>query len=458
MREEVSYRERKEKRKDLIAILVIGLMAALAAVMTALFVTARSRAAKSEAQYRALAENTYRKSYYALLYNMDGLDSATNKLTVASGKAIRQEYLADISSYATAAGENMANFTPEENEDSKILKFINQTGDFAKYLDDKLNKGGNLSEEDSRTIGEIASAVREIKSTLANLGDEVEAGDFSFVDSLKRKDGAFVDTLRSFEKKEIDYPSMIYDGPFSDSLEVREGKALAGEEMDEEMAKAIASDLIKSSKPSDISVKSGSKNVFESYDVEADTAWGKAYLTIAKKGGFPVSVNFPEVTPSGTHIEAKDAELFAEKYLLSIGIREMKAVWASLYDNVYYINLAAVKEGVILYPDLIKVKVSGEDGRIVGMESLNYIYNHTERVMEPPVVTEQEAVEAISEYIELSSCRLTLVPTKGNGEALAYEFFGTKGEDKYFVYVDAATGEEMKIMRVLDGERGLLLQ
>ena len=53
---------------------------------------------------------------------------------------------------------------------------------------------------------------------------------------------------------------------------------------------------------------------------------------------------------------------------------------------------------------------------------------------------------------------IALVPTKGGGEALTYEFFGTKGDDKYFVYVDAESGEEMKIMRVLDGERGLLLQ
>ena len=92
------------------------------------------------------------------------------------------------------------------------------------------------------------------------------------------------------------------------------------------------------------------------------------------------------------------------------------------------------------------------------MECLNYVYNHTERTLPAAIVTEQEAAEAISEYIALDSCRLALVPTKGGGEALTYEFYGTKGDDKYFVYVDALTGEELKIMRVLGGERGLLLQ
>ena len=168
-------------------------------------------------------------------------------------------------------------------------------------------------------------------------------------------------------------------------------------------------------------------------------------------------MNLPELSPRGTHIEARDAERYAETYLREIGIPSMKAVWASLYENVYYVNLAAEEDGVILYPDLVKVKVAADTGRIVGMESLNYIYNHSARTLPTPIVTEQEALDAISEYIDLSSCRLALVPTKGNGEALAYEFFGTKGADKYFVYVDALTGEEMKVMRVLDGERGLLL-
>ncbi len=449
--------ERREKTRTTVAIVVIALLAVLSGVLAALYVTAKAGQSAADERYRALAESTYRKSYYALLYNMDGLEGAANKLTVASGKALKQEYLADVSSYATAAAENMSDFTMNEG-DSKIMKFINQTGDFAKYLDDKLNKGGSFAEEDEKTIGEISSAVREIKGTLAELSAEVETGDFSFVDTLRKKDSLFSRTLRSFEQKDVDYPSMIYDGPFSDSLLEREAKALSGADVSEEDCRAIAAKVLGVQKTSEISVKSGSKNVFETYDCEADTPAGKAYVIIAKRGGFPVSFSLPEDAQNALHIEAADAERYAEQYLRNIGIENMKAVWASLYDNVYYVNLAATRDGVILYPDLIKVKVGGDNGRIVGMEALNYVFNHTERDIPAAVVTEQEAAEAISEYISLSSCRLALVPTKGGGEALTYEFYGTKGADKYFVYVDALTGEELKIMRVLDGERGLLLQ
>ncbi|MBO7390350.1 MAG: germination protein YpeB [Clostridia bacterium] len=144
--------ERRERIKTVIAIVVIVLLAGISGVFAALYATARAEESAADERYRALAESTYRKSYYSLLYNMDGLEGATNKLTVASGKALRQEYLSDISSYATAAAENMSDFTPEEAGDSRIMKFINQTGDFAKYLDDKLNKGGSISESDRATL------------------------------------------------------------------------------------------------------------------------------------------------------------------------------------------------------------------------------------------------------------------------------------------------------------------
>ncbi len=450
--------EKREKAKTTVAIVVIALLAAVSAVFAALYVTAKANENAADDRYRALAESTYRKSYYALLYNMDGLEGAADKLTVASGKALKQEYLADVSSYATAAAENMSDFTPEEGGDGKILKFINQTEDFAKYLDDKLNKGGSFTESDKKTIDEIASAVKEIKTELSALSEEVERGDFSFVDALRQKDGGFNKTLRSFESKDVDYPSMIYDGPFSDSLSEREAKAVCGAEVAEEDAQRIAAKLLSIPKDAEISVKIGSKTYFDTYDCEAETPFGKAYVTVAKKGGFPVSLSVPEDDQNALHIEAKDAERYAENYLRDIGVDNMKAVWVSLYENVYYVNLACTRDGVILYPDLIKVKVGGDNGHIIGLESLNYLFNHVERDLPIPIVTEQEAAEAISEYIALSACRLALVPTKGGGEALTYEFYGTKGADKYFVYVDALSGEELKIMRVLDGERGLLLQ
>jgi len=458
MKRELTIEEKQERRRDRIAILVIVLLSIAAAVFGILFATAKASEMRVKDDYRALAETTYRKNYYGLVYNVEGMEGALNKLGVASNRALKQEYLADITAFSSAAAENMSGLVDRAEDQSKILKFINQTGDFSRYLDDKLNKGGDFTARDRETIGEIGDALSEIKRTLADLEGEAEKEGFSFVDSLKAEDSLFSQTIRSFSSEEIDYPAMIYDGPFSDSMTERTAKALTGEEITEEECRQKVKELLFDEEVRGVKITAGSKNVFETYLCEAETDRGTVYLTLAKKGGFPVSINRSVRTPSQKTIGAKEAESLAEKYIAVIGIADMKAVWASDYENVYYINLACEKEGVILYPDLIKVKVDGETGEVLGLEGQNYVFNHTEREIESPVVTTQEALDAISEYIEISSCRLAIVPTKGDGEALTYEFYGTKGGDKYFVYVDAASGEELKIMRVLDGERGLLLQ
>ena len=403
-------------------------------------------------------ENVYRKSYYALVYNTDALETAVSKLAVAHSKAMKQEYLSDMTAYATAAAENLANLSEKSADNSDVLKFINQTGDFAKYLDDKLNKGGELTEKDLETIGEIGAAVRAVKAELQRVSGEVEKDGFSFLRTIESGSDGFSEIVRSFENEKIDYPSMIYDGPFSDSMTERTAKGLTGKEADKEEALRRVSDLLQNVEISEISVKEGNKNVFETYDFELDTSRGKCYVTLAKKGAFPVSISYAEAGAASLSLTAKQAEQAAESYAEKIGLSSMKAVWASNYNNVYYVNLAYFENGAIFYPDLVKVKVNGETGEIDGMESLNYIFNHTERPVFESVMPPSEAVLSVSEDISVESVRLAVVPTKGDGEILAYEVYGTKGEEKYFVYVSAESGEELKIMRVLDGERGLLLQ
>ncbi len=455
-----SYSEKeikKEKRKNIVAIVLIAAMTALAVVFASLYAAAKAQAGAEGRRYRTTMENQYRKSYYGLVYNVDGLDGAVAKLSVARSNPLRQEYLSDMTAYSTAAGENLSNLVEEGSDNSKIMKFINQTGDFAKYLDDKLSKGGEMEKSDRDIVSEIGSAVREIQSSLQKIAPEVEKDGFSFLASLKEEDGAFSEMIRSFENEDIDYPSMIYDGPFSDSMTERTAKALTGKEVSEREAREKLKFILENTEIADISVKAGSKNVFETFDFELITSRGKCFVTLSKKGAFPISVNYTEAQDGTVHIPASEAEKRAEAYLEKIGIKDMKAVWVSLYDNVYYVNLAYFKEGVVYYPDLIKVKVGGEEGEVIGMESLNYVFNHSARVIEDANVSATNAVLSVSEEIAVGNIRLAVVPTKGDGETLAYEIYGTKGEDKYFVYVSAKTGAELKIMRVLDGERGLLL-
>ena len=133
----------------------------------------------------------------------------------------------------------------------------------------------------------------------------------------------------------------------------------------------------------------------------------------------------------------------------------MEAVWISDVNSNVYVNYAPVKNGVIYYPDLIKLKMATDNGQILGMEANNYIYNHTERELPDPVLTEAQAKEFVSPSLSPEGGRLTLIP-KGEKELLCYEFTGNI-EGEYYVYIDAVTGNEANILYVIETDNGQLI-
>ena len=150
------------------------------------------------------------------------------------------------------------------------------------------------------------------------------------------------------------------------------------------------------------------------------------------------------------------AEL-AEQYLESMGYQNMKSVWVSNYNSTIYVNLAPIIDGIVWYPDIIKVKISSGDGELLGFEALSYIFNHTDRTLPAVSISESVARASLSTDITVETARLALIPYKDGSEKLTYEFSGRSGDALYYVYVDVASGEEVKVLRVIDSDEGTLL-
>ena len=164
-----------------------------------------------------------------------------------------------------------------------------------------------------------------------------------------------------------------------------------------------------------------------------------------------------DANPTDTVYTAEDCSAYGAQYLEHIGLTGLKAVWASNYNSVYYINYAYTEGDVVCYSDLIVLKVSAETKTLVGVEARNYLMNHRARSIATPAVTETEARAAVTQTLSVDGVRLALIPTEGGNERLTYEIAGTTSDDRYFVYVDAQTGKECKILRVIDSTEGQLL-
>ena len=134
----------------------------------------------------------------------------------------------------------------------------------------------------------------------------------------------------------------------------------------------------------------------------------------------------------------------------------MKETYFIKQENVITVNYAYNDNGIIVYPDLIKVKIALDNGDILGMEAEGYLNSHTEREYVEPKITIEQAREKINEKLEILSESMAIIPTEWKTEINCYEFKGKVEDREFLVYINVETGEEEDILVILDTPGGTL--
>lgn len=433
----------------LAAVITLGIATLiLASVLTFTFIMPSTEA-------KAL-EVTYRKSFYDTADQVDNMDLNLSKAITTSDKAAMQGYLLDLAVNSELA-ENDINQLPLQDE-SKFYttKLINQIGDFAKYLNKKLANGESLSYEDEQNLLALYRANRTLKEYFQTMANEMD-NDFNFSEmSNETKGNLVIDNLTELENLSNQYPELIYDGPFSDGLDNRELKGLTGNEITSAEALSIFNKIFGGMGLTDIKNDGETSGQIECYNVSATYEEDMIYAQISKIGGKVIMFEYAGEC-NAVNYQAEYAQKTAIEFLESLGVTDMKPVWSNLANNVYTINLAYAINDIPVYSDLIKVRVCADTGKVLGMEAITYYTNHTERTIEKPVLSEMEAQEKVSSNIQIETGRLAIVPVGNSAEKLCYEFMGEYDGSTYYVYIDAVTGHQVEMFKVIQSTEGTLL-
>lgn len=145
-----------------------------------------------------------------------------------------------------------------------------------------------------------------------------------------------------------------------------------------------------------------------------------------------------------------------KKYLDKKGFKNMKETYYLKQEGIVTINYAATQNDVVLYPDLIKVKVALDNGEILGLEATGYLSNHTERDLSNIKISKEEAKNNLNTDLEIKSEGLAIIPTEWKTELLCYEFKGTVDEKEFLVYINAENGREEDILVIVNTPNGTL--
>ncbi len=423
-------------------------------VLAVAFIKSSKENQTAQTQSYAL-ENYMRSSFYGLADAMNNIEVNLGKTALSSSKEIRHELLVKLTLQGEAA-ESYASLIPFYREDvSRTVKFINQVTDYSKSLLKKLNSGKDLTEEDLAVITEMKKTANLLSG---NINKTLESLDgVSLSKAFGQSDGFSMSGSFSSEEKQetFEYPRLIYDGPFSDGKDLTDKSKLSGETYSVSRLKDKISELLADYSVNEVVYKTSflaKSALTHSFSVSTDK--GNFEINATSTGGYIVQMNGYSEREEVTEVLGKDeCVLVAEEFARKAGY-DVKAVWVSKSIEGYvYVNLCPAVNGIIIYPNLVKVTVDTVKGVVVGIEGSSYVFNHTRRDLTLSEDKTREAVKRLSESLTVKETKIALIP-KNDAEILCYEFRCVNDNEEYFVYINCATLEEENILKVIKGTEG----
>lgn len=423
----------------------------LAAAIVVISLTC-DRAEKAE----AALEEIYRSALYETSEEMQALSLSLEKVLVSADPGQGTQLLSQISRTAEDVRRNLT-FLPLSHEAmAPTLTFANQLSDYAQSLLPSLTKQGALPEDDVDQLRQHLALCTQLSSQLLLARQAADSSPNAWAGSFQAAAEPAARPLESLSDKDngMNYPTLIYDGAFSDAKHLGRARGLPEETVTEAEALEAARAFVGADRVVDVRSAPSTTGVVPAWGVTVMTQDVQLNLDVTVQGGkvlwmMPENAAFQVIQSTAA---CRDA---AAAFLRSRGFGDMEATHQQAYDGLCVINFAATQEGVLLYPDLVKVQVRMDTAEVVGLEANNYWMNHVDRTLAAPALTLEEARARLSGSVQVQSSRLCVIPWHDT-ERLCYEFSVTRGDGQYLIYLDAETGEEVQILKLIPVEQGTL--
>lgn len=414
---------------------------------------------------RTQLEYVYRRSLGDLADYVSGMDGALHKSMYAGSPATRSALSAKLLEQASGAKSAMAALPFSREKTDRFNRFLSQTGDYAMALSRKTFSGsgpdsGDL--ENLRTLreyaGKLSDALTGLQARLTAEGDSIVQNvhllnNLDEIDDLAVLDGDFDEAAKEFSA----FPSLLYDGPFSDHISRLTPLALEGEEgVTQEQAQKAAADFLGCGKDEPQLTGEGGGNL-PVYSFKC----GDSMVNVTCQGGRPAYYKKAGGIPA-SRLTVDQARRAAEEYLHGLGFSGVEESYSLINDNMASFNFHGTLEDdggerIICYPDLIKVTIEMQDGGAVEFDASGYLMNRHERGVPAPKVALREAKRAVSPLLKVESGRLAVIPSPGLHELLCWELRCTAADGQEVLsYVNAETGMEELLYLLQKDEHGTL--
>ena len=237
-----------KKKHDFKTRAVIGTIIISITLISSLIYKIKSNLKKYEMQ----TFNMYDMSLYQLTEHVQNVENFLAKSTISSSSEAGAEALTHVWKEADISISYLSQIPLNIEQLNKTAKFLNQVSEYSYTLSRKNIYKEKLSQEELDNLKRLHEYSVELKESLEEMEEQINIGQVSW-NQLKQTEGKNytkqVDNIDNISFVDIDnnfneFDGLIYDGAFSEHIQLQEPKGLPSETVSQEEATQIVKKLI----------------------------------------------------------------------------------------------------------------------------------------------------------------------------------------------------------------------
>ncbi|MED4127092.1 MULTISPECIES: germination protein YpeB [Shouchella] len=409
------------------------------------------------------AENMYQRAYHDLSFHIDQIEDELGKTMAMNSQRQLSPALADVWRVTSLAEKSLAELPVQGLNMEDTEKYLYKIADFSYRTSVRDLNQEPLTDDEYKTLEQLYEQSASIRQSMRETQAMMMNTDMHWLAEREREDGdsaqhSFADHFERMNKSVQGFSEVEWgatdsairnlNGELKDALEGRE-------EVTKEEAKQSALELLQLGKKATVRVDDASDALdYPAYSLVIDDPENKANynMDMSVEGGEPIWFMQSRKIDKQT-IGLNEAVQKAEAFLERANKENMVLVESTQYNNRAVLEFAYEDNGVRIYPDSITLEVALDDGDIVSYVGRGHIIHHQDsRNLPTPAITKADAQGMINPRIEIMEDHLAVIETDLNEDVLVYEFYGTKNNDTYRIFINAQTGDEEKVERMKDTE------
>ncbi len=440
----------KTSHKTVIAALAVSVALNIGLIYTAVN-------GKSNIKYsHARIGNIYEQNLHSLNVKCSELEHSLAKLKVSTDNSQSVRILSDIIDDSSAASASLTALPISAEYTAVLNRYFNHLSDYSRYMLYNAINSELLSQEYADNISAMHSCALSLSQAFTNYDNGSSSShDWSLymdkeISELDMLSDTLFSTLEAIQTESIDYPTLIYDGPFSDNV-INKVVNEDNSPITQQQAVEILAEFMMLSSSYELKNITLCEGIITAYNITLQSNGIMYYGSVAKNSGKVISFLCDNEAATGRHPRDKAIQI-AQRFLSSNGYNSMEPQYCEETKGIATINFVYKQDNILIYPDMVKVRVNLSNGTVEGFEGFNYYANHRQRSIS--TVSADVPDNLLPQGCSVERKTLAVIPTDGENEQLCLEVRCTVNEDTFILYFDVVSNREIKIFKVIHTENG----